>query len=173
MSRWALISNDSMKDGMTRCWISRVLLLDELPHVGQEIRAVHIAVAVDGDAFGEAGASRVRIGTRVGDEGRDLAVPCAADSDAAARSGVVAVPRLRQTGLSGIGSRVSRFRVGDVERVCPFVDIEPARTAELEPLGDEGAVLIEDLEAVVLTVADEQPSPRIEGQRVHHVELAR
>src|SRR6185295_18425973 len=43
---------------------------------------------------------------------------------------------------------------------------------ELEPLRDELAVLVEDLDAVVLTVADKQPAPGIEDECVDKVELA-
>ena len=53
------------------------------------------------------------------------------------------------------------------------VDVDAARPAELLPLIEELAVLVEDLDAVVLAVADEQPPLRIDRERVRHVELAR
>ena len=54
-----------------------------------------------------------------------------------------------------------------------LVDVDAARPAELRPLLDELAVLIEDLDAVVAAVADEQAAPRIHRERVRLIELAR
>src|SRR5262249_22992722 len=42
----------------------------------------------------------------------------------------------------------------------------------LRPLVDEFAVLVEDLDAVVVAIADEQASARVHCQRVRRVELA-
>ena len=53
-----------------------------------------------------------------------------------------------------------------------FVDVDAARPAELAPLGEVLAVLIEDLDAAVGAVADEQPAARIHRERVRHVEVA-
>ena len=66
----------------------------------------------------------------------------------------------------------ARLGVGDVD-VVALVDEDPARPAELRPLLDEVAVLIEDLNAVVVAVADEQPPFGIERERVRLIEFAR
>src|SRR6185503_14027571 len=64
-----------------------------------------------------------------------------------------------------------RVRVGDIEDVV-LVDIETARPAELTPLGEELALLVEDLNAAVGAVADEKAALRIHRERVRRVELA-
>src|SRR5439155_26540669 len=81
--------------------------------------------------------------------------------DAALGAWVISLPR----------GAVPCLGVGDVDCII-LVDEYAARPAKLFPLGDEVSVLIEDMDAVVLTVADEQPSSRIEGKRVNAVELA-
>ena len=101
------------------------------------------------------------------------AVPRAADADAAADARVEAIAGLREREPSRVRAAVPRFRIGDIQRVGLLVDVHPARAAELEPLGDELPVLIEDLNAVVLTIADEHASARIDGERVRDIELAR
>src|SRR5213593_4561637 len=53
-----------------------------------------------------------------------------------------------------------------------LIDVNPARPAELFPLCDELAVLVEDLDPVVVPVADEQPAFGIHRERVRLVELA-
>src|SRR5207302_8187484 len=65
-----------------------------------------------------------------------------------------------------------RLRIGDVDRVL-LVDVDPARPAELLPFGLIGAVLIENLNAIVLAVADEQPAARVHRQCMRLVELIR
>src|SRR5581483_6427968 len=103
-----------------------------------DLRAVDDAVHVGCDPFGRARRARaVGVRFRIRNERGDAAVLRAADADAALPSGVVAV----------LAFDVARLRVGDIQRVVP-VDEEPARTAELLPLGDEAAVLIEDLDPV-------------------------
>src|SRR5262249_20314426 len=64
----------------------------------------------------------------------------------------------------------SRFRIGTIKNVV-LVDEEAARTPKLFPLGDELAVLIEDFDAVVATVRDEQAAGRIHRQRVRQGKL--
>ena len=51
-------------------------------------------------------------------------------------------------------------------------DGDAARPPELPPLVDERAVLIEDLDAVVLAVAHEHPPARVERDRVRLADLA-
>src|SRR5262249_45777212 len=62
------------------------------------------------------------------------------------------------------------LRIRDVDHVI-LVDINTARPAELFPLFDEVPVLIEDLDTVVVTIADEQSSSRIHCQRMRLVEF--
>ena len=88
----------------------------------------------------------------------DLAVLGAADADAALPAVVVLRHRLG-------------FRVGDVDHVV-LVDEDAARPAELLPLVDELAVLIEDLDAVVVAIADEEPALRVDRERVRLIEFA-
>src|SRR5690242_538788 len=63
------------------------------------------------------------------------------------------------------------FGIGDIDDVI-LVDVDSARAAELRPLIEQFAVLVENLDAVVLPVADEQPPLRIHRDRVGNVELA-
>ncbi len=88
-----------------------------------------------------------------------LAVSDPADANAALPAVVVARHRFG-------------FGVGHIDHVV-LVDVDAARPAELRPLFDERAVLIEDLDPVVVAVADEQPALRIQRERVRLIELAR
>src|SRR6185369_7189879 len=97
----------------------------------------------------------------VGDIGGDLAGPRAADADAAFPARMVAV-----------ALRLPRLGVGDVDDVVP-VDIDAARPAELAPDIQQLAVLVEDRDAVVPAVADEQPPAAVQGDGVRHLELSR
>src|SRR3989442_1354268 len=65
-----------------------------------------------------------------------------------------------------------RFRIRDIDHVV-LVDKDAARAAELRPLGDELAILIENLDAVIRAVSEEQPALRIHGDRMRTVDLAR
>ena len=91
---------------------------------------------------------------------RHRAVLGAADADALLDAG--------QFVRAGIGPRLG---VGDVDGVVPR-DGDAARPAELTPFVEELAVLIEDLDPVVLAVADEQPAARIHRDRVRLADLA-
>src|SRR6266446_4464836 len=73
--------------------------------------------------------------------GSDFAVLGAADADALLEAGIQL--------LAGL-------RVGDIDHVV-LVDGDAARAAELSPLGEEFPVLIEDLDAAIGAVGDEQP----------------
>ena len=121
----------------------------EVQRVG--VAAIDIAGVVGRDAFERAQLLGLR------NEGRDLAVLDAADPDALLEARI---------GLVG------RCRVGDVDDVV-LVDEDAARPAELLPLGEELAVLVEDLDAAVDAVGDEQPAGGIDRQPVRRVELAR
>src|SRR2546427_12302202 len=124
-----------------------------------DLGAVHMALRVGGDAFGRARAAEIGTLARfgIGDEVLHGAVFRAADSQAAPPAIVVARDRLR-------------FGIGDVNIVL-LVDEDAARTAELLPLGDELAVLIEDLDAVVIAIADEEAFARIHRERVRLIEF--
>src|SRR5215471_16387619 len=65
-----------------------------------------------------------------------------------------------------------RFRISDIDDVVS-VDVDAARPAELRPLANVIAVLIENLDAIVVAVADKKASARIHRQRVRGIELAR
>src|SRR5882762_780724 len=101
-----------------------------------------------------------------------FAVARAADANAAADAGVVSVAGLRQRELACVRAAIARLGISDVQRVGPLVDVYPARPAELEPLRDEFAVCVEHLDAVILTIADEESAARVERERVNDVELA-
>src|SRR5690606_40161954 len=90
------------------------------------------------------------------DERGHLAGARAADVDAPLEAGIA--PRV------GLGVR-------DVEHVVR-VDEHAAGPAELRPARDVVAVLVEDLDAVVGTVCDEQPALRVHGEAVRVAELA-
>src|SRR5215475_3177797 len=129
----------------------RQFLPELLQPLGTRVAGIDIAVAVHADAFQGAEVFGFL------DEPGDLAVLGVADPDALleARVGLVA-----------------RLRVGDIDLVV-LVDPHAARPAELLPFGEELAVLVEDLEAVVGAVGDEQASGGIERKPVWYVELAR
>src|SRR5204862_5944429 len=66
-----------------------------------------------------------------------------------------------------------RARLG-IDRIQPIaaIDEQAAHAAELPPGVEELAVLVEDLDPMVATVGDEQPSARVERERVRRSELA-
>src|SRR4029450_9192031 len=110
---------------------------------------------------------------RIRNEKLDRAVFRTTNPNTAPGARVVCVSSSWKPELSRVRPPIPRFRVGYVESVAAFVDIKAAGPAELKPLSDELAVLVEDLNAVVLSIADDKASPRIDGQRVNDVELAR
>src|SRR5262249_27449925 len=79
---------------------------------------------------------------------------------------------LWQRELTGVRPAVPGFGVRNIDHVVS-IDVDAARPTELEPLRDELAVLIENLDAIVLAITDEQPSSRIEDERVRNIEFAR
>src|SRR5215831_16777911 len=138
-----------MTRGIGRCRrvpfdIGHTLLLHEFSDISKKIRTVHIAFKIRGHAFRNARSARIRIWTRVRDEGCDGTVHGAADANAALRARVKGITGLWQRQLSGVGPAVPRFGIGDVDHVVP-VDMHAAWPAKLEPPGNELAVLIEDL----------------------------
>jgi hypothetical protein len=149
---------------------TRGLFPDKLSDLPEEIRTVYIAVEIRRDAFRHTRAAGVRIRTRIRNEIFDRAVRGAADSNATLRAQVIRIARLWQRELSGVGAPVPRFGVGYIDHIVP-VYINAARSAELEPLVDQFAVLVENLDSVVLAVADEEPAAGIESERVDHIEF--
>src|SRR4029078_8524595 len=68
--------------------------------------------------------------------------------------------------------RVRRLRIGD-EQIIVGVDVDAARPAELIPAREILTVLVVDLDPVVVAIADEEPSLRVDRERVQARELAR
>src|SRR5262249_37683522 len=64
------------------------------------------------------------------------------------------------------------FRIGHVDDVV-LVDEDTARPAELEPLIHVVALLIENLDTIVVAVTEEQPPARIHCVGVRNVDLAK
>src|SRR2546428_1243338 len=117
-----------------------------------DFTAEDIAHRVHGAALGRACALHVN---RIWDAVEDVAGLELADADTAEPAGVRG---------DAIG-----FRVGDVDEAVAQVDA--ARAAELFPLGDEAAVLLEDLDAVVGAVGNEEPPLGVHGDIVRGLEL--
>src|SRR5262249_50936442 len=127
-------------------------VLPQIPRAG--FARVEVARGIYDDTFGRAG--RFLLGAEGRDEGGDLAILGATDADPWPDTRVVFPVRLM---------------IGHVEDVVA-VNVDAARPAELLPLRDEIAILVEDLNAIVAAVADEDPSLRIDGDCVRRVELA-
>src|SRR5207249_10298586 len=104
-----------------------------------------VARGVYHDTFGRAG--RLLHGAKGRDKDGDFAVLDAADANARPDARVILRVRLM---------------IGYVKDIVA-VDVDPARPAELLPLCEEFAILVEDLDAIVAAVADEDPSLRIDG----------
>src|SRR5205809_4842249 len=123
--------------------------------------AVHVAVRIGGDAFPGARAREFRLLPRIGirNEVLDGSILRAADADTALPAVVVARHRFR-------------LRVGHENRVL-LVDVDPARPAELLPLGQVLAILIEDLNPIVVPIADKQPALRVHRERMRLIEFVR
>src|SRR5712691_2576451 len=122
----------------------------------------HLAgpTAVDGTrGVGRNTFRHVGAGRDFGDEGHHLAVLRAADANALLEAGV------------DLAAVVARLMVGRID-VVALVDVEAARAPELLPLLEEFAILIEDLDAVVGAIGDEQAACRIHRQLMRGVELA-
>ena len=66
---------------------------------------------------------------------------------------------------------IVRFRVGNID-VVMRVEEDPARPAELCPLCKKYALLIEELNSAVGTIADEYTATEIDGNGVQRAELS-
>src|SRR5688572_5423693 len=64
-----------------------------------------------------------------------------------------------------------RLRVDRVQDVVA-VDVEPADAAELVPGEEMFSFLVEDLDAAIAAIGDEQPPLRVHGQRMRTAEFA-
>src|ERR1700737_2479411 len=64
-----------------------------------------------------------------------------------------------------------RFRIGHVNDVV-FINENSARPAELLPLRYKIAILVEDLNPIVIAIPDEKAPLRIESQAVRQVKLS-
>ena len=151
------ISRPRLRDARPSARARTAVPLHRLPDVFLELQNLgvgeageDIALIVGCDLLGR---SELRIRRN---EGRDLAVLGAADPDALleARIGLLVGLRIRH-----------------VEHVV-LVDEDRARPAELLPFGEQAAVQIENLDAAVDAVGDEQPVLRIDRHLVRRVELA-
>src|SRR4051812_33676285 len=119
-----------------------------------DLAAVDVAFRIHRHAFGCAGAFHLEW---IGNAVEDLALIEAADADAALPS------RMRRDAV--------RLGIGDVDHAV--ADRDAARAAELLPLGDESAVEVEDLDAVVAAVGDEEAPLRIERDVVRRPKFHR
>src|SRR5262249_62198540 len=103
---------------------------------------IAVAGVVRAEAF-----RRAQLDRRLRNKGGDLAVFDAANADALLEARIVARGRLR---------------IGDVDHVV-LVDGNVARPPELFPFGNELAVRLENLNAIVGAVGDVDSPHRIEG----------
>src|SRR5262245_61953132 len=111
----------------------------------RDFRAIHIAVRIDCHTF----SSRTfgSIGLMTGNEKHDVAVLGASDSHTLPPARVVRRVRLRINGIENVTA----------------INVETANTAELFPLFEKPALLVEDLDSHVSPVGHEQAPARVES----------
>src|SRR5580765_3134461 len=134
-------------------WGRGLLLHVFLQRTRAHFRSVDVAGTVRRDAL--SGARARWILGRVGNERDHFPILRAANAD-------TSLP-VRARLLHGAG-----LRIGDVNAVL-LVDVDAARPAELIPRVEQLAVLIENFDSVVASIADEQPTLRVHRQRVRLV----
>src|SRR5215470_5091815 len=120
----------------------------------------HIDVAVVIDGYGLAPlsvAGGLAFRERGGNEGGHRSVPGAADREPAPEATI---------------DSPGRFGIRAIKNIV-LVDEEATRAPKLFPLGDKLAILIEDFDAVVPAVSDEQAASRIHRQRMRQSKLPR
>src|SRR5262245_10823035 len=127
-------------------------MLGQLPR--HHFAAVDVASRIASDTVRGAGAFHLE---RVGDAEEEFAALQLANADAAQPAGVR-------------GDAV-RFGVGYIHEAV--AQGNAARASELLPLCDEGSLLVEDLNAVVAAVGDEEATLRVQGDVVRGLELDR
>src|SRR5258706_2336437 len=137
-------------------WISvRLLFFAVLAELARpNLAAENVALRVDRHALCRTRAFHLQ---RIRDAVEDLAARGVADADAAQPA--------------GIRPDAVRLGVGDVDAAVAQRDA--ARAAELLPFGDEVALRIEDLDAMVAAVGDDEPATRVQGDVVRRLELDR
>src|SRR5215471_6410907 len=113
-------------------------------------------LGIGGNTFGRARAGRFFVGIR--NEVLDRSVLGAAHANTALPAVVIARDRL------GFGIR-------GIEHIV-LADVQTAGTAELLPLGDELAILIKDLDTVVIPVTDKQAALGVHCQRVRLIKVS-
>ena len=156
----------------TKCLsIEKELFSDEFPDRAQEVRTIYVAVCIHCYSLGQARAGCVGIRAWIWNEGSDRAIFGIPYANASLRARIKSITGLRQRELTRVGSAIPRLRVGDVDHIVA-IDVHSAWPAELEPLSDELTVLIKNLDPVVLAIADEDPSSRIDCDRMRVIELA-
>jgi hypothetical protein len=126
---------------------------------GLHRRGVDRAVGIDGDTFRR---REFRVGHRWRrDVVVDLSRLHAANAHAALAAGIVSV----------LARRIFGFRIGHVENII-LIDPDAARPAKLFPRGEKFAVPIENVDAAVATVGDEEAPLRIEGEHMGALQFA-
>jgi hypothetical protein len=110
--------------------------------LGANLGSVDGAAAICSHAFGAAGHLVIRIYLGIWNEGSDRAGCGAPDSDTSPPARVICAPR---------------FRIGYIDDVV-LIDEDSAWPPELRPLRDEGPILVENLNAVVSAIANENPA---------------
>src|SRR5688572_9620280 len=128
-------------------------LLHKLAYGTQVVASVYVALGIRGHAVRHRRCAGIRVGARIGDEGSHRAVLRASNSNPAPRADVHPVASRRQTRDALFRAAVARLGIGDIHDIVP-VDVDAARAPELEPLGNEAAVGVEDLHTVVLPIRD-------------------
>src|SRR5258708_29303900 len=129
-----------------------------LNHMGAVHAHIDVAAVIDGYGLAPlSGASGLAFRERGRNEGGHRSVPGAADREPAPKAAIYSP---------------SRFGIRAIKNVV-LVDEEAARAPKLFPLVDELAVLIEDFDAVVAAVGDEQAAGRIHRQPVRQGKLPR
>src|SRR5262249_31246058 len=119
---------------------------------------IDIAVVIDSDGLPPlSGAGGLAFRERGGNEGGHRSIPGAADREPTPEAAI---------------DSPSRFGIHAIKNVV-LVDEEAARAPKLFPRGDELTVLVEDFDAVVATVGNEQAAGRIHRQRMRQGKLPR
>src|SRR5712671_1195028 len=134
-----------VKSSTLRLWLNALCARTSLHHIahqspGADFGPIDDAVLVGGDTFGRTGG--VGFVDRIGNEIFHRSVFGAAHANAAFPAVMI------------LGNRFG-FGIGDIDDVIG-VDIDAAWAAELRPAFQKLAILIENLDAVVVAVADEQ-----------------
>src|SRR5262245_38200081 len=120
--------------------IERAALLLDVPHepLGAYLGAVNVALRIGGDALGRAGNGGLL--DRIGDECRHDTITDSTDPNASLPAIMILCNRFR-------------FGIGHVDDVVP-VNEDATRPAELEPLVELVALLVENIDAVIAAIGE-------------------